>query len=50
MIILSFVGYLPEGMGLGYIASLPLLSISLWFLFHIFSCEKSFLLVFSLFS
>ena len=47
VIIFLFVVYLPKGMDLHYIASLFLLPISLWFLLYIFSCRKSFLLVFS---
>ena len=34
------------GVGLDYTVSPPLLPVSLWFLLYIFSCEKSFLLVF----
>ena len=50
VIILPFVGCLPGGVGLAYTVSLPLLSVSLWFLLYIFSGRKSFLLVFKWFS
>ena len=43
------MGCLPWGMGLDYIASLPLLPVSLWFFLYIFSC-RSFLLFSVLFS
>ena len=43
--ILQFLGCLPGSMGLDYTVSLPLLLISLWFL-YIFSCGRSFLPVF----
>ena len=50
LIILLFVGHSPRDMGLNYAISPPLLPISLWFLFYIFSCRRSFLLVFQSFS
>ena len=50
LIILSFVNRLPRSVGLDYTLSLPLLPIQVWFLHYIFSCGKSFLLVFRLFS
>ena len=49
VIIFPVVGHLPGVMGLDYIASLPFLPVSLWFLIYIFSWE-SLLLVFRLFS
>ena len=42
--------YNPKGVGLGYIVSLSFLPISLSFLLYVFSCGKSFLLVFMSFS
>ena len=50
VIILPFVGHLPRGVGLDQTASLLPLPMPLWFLLYIFSCRKSFLLVFRLFS
>ena len=50
VIILPFVGHLPRVTGLDYTVCLPLLPLSLWFLLYIFSCRKSFLLVFRSFS
>ena len=50
VIILLFVGCLSREVGLDYIMSLPLLPISLYFVFHIFSCRKSFMLVFRSFA
>ena len=50
VIILPFVGCLPGGCGSDHRVSLPSLTISLWLLLCIFSCGKSFLLVFRLFS
>lgn len=40
VIIPPFVGCLPEAVGLDCTMHLPLLTISLWFLLHIFSCRK----------
>ena len=45
-----FVGRPPKGMGLDSTLSPPLLHIFLWFLLYIFSCRRSFLLVFRSFS
>ena len=50
MMIFPFMDHLPGGVGLDYTVSLPLLPISLWLLFYILSCGKSFLVVFSPFS
>ena len=47
---LLFVGHLPRGTELGYTASLPLLTVSLWFLPYIFICGRSLLLDFQYFS
>ena len=44
------MGCLLGSIGLDYIASLPLPSILLWFLLYIFTCRRSFLVVFMLFS
>ena len=49
VIILPFVVRLPGGIGLDYTVSPPLLLVS-WFLHFIFSCRRSFLLVFMSFS
>ena len=49
-IILPFVGRLLGDISLDYIASLPLPSILLWFVLYIFTCRRSFPLVFMLFS
>ena len=46
VIILLFVGHLPMGVDLDYTVSLALLVILWWFLLYIFSCGKSFTLVF----
>ena len=43
VIILQFVSCPPGDMGLDYIASLPFLLISRWFLLYVFSCRRSFL-------
>ena len=43
IIILQFVGHPPRVMGLDYIASLPLLPVSLWFVLYVFSYRRSFL-------
>ena len=50
VIIFCCVGHLPGGMGLDCTTSPLLLPVSLWFLFYIFSCRRSFLLVFRSFS
>ena len=50
VIIFPFVGCTPGGVGLDYTMSLPLPLILFWFLLKIFSCGKSFLLVFRSFS
>ena len=50
VIILPSVGRLPRDVSLDYTTSLPFLPILLWVLLYIFSCGKSFLLVFRLFS
>ena len=50
VIILLSVGRLTREVGLDYTMSPPLLPISLWFLIYIFSCGKSFMLVFRSFS
>ena len=43
VIMLPLVGHAPVGMGLDYTVISPLLPVLLWFLHHIFSCRRSFL-------
>ena len=49
VIILLLVGCPFKGIGLDYVVTLPLLSVSLWFLLYIFSYTRSFLVGSSLF-
>lgn len=49
IIILQFVGCLPRDRGFDYISSPLLLPVSLWFLFCVFSCRRSFLVGSNLF-